>query len=348
MCSEHHLHCYLPAGGRSANHRLMKSATGDRLDTLQQRHIITSVSRSMSQPILNIYITLFSKLVLRLLIAVSMTIGLTDCQQSGASSNESSSGHGVSVVQQGGSQSSSGTLTSSDWTDLEIAKAIYTDQRVPADFYRIDVPDDAFYTTYQLKNTDLVAVTDRVGMPVYELSTDDFSQALQWVETAAAYRPINKQLVDSTETDLYFQFSRVDLTNPQFIDLYRVFKSSALDRSGVDRSDPGSFQGTITLQSLTTQQVKTINEYLWTFSFANNFGTVVLQSNIEESDAEYIHSIVEARLDVAISGGCDTINIVEIYYYVDKANGDIRKDETFIRDFQAQRNQYGFEICNAG
>lgn len=280
------------------------------------------------------------------ILALSLVMALTACQQGGGDKNMSSQRQPISVTQQDASPDELASTSLSNWSDRDIAEAIYTDQRTPEDFYQLKVAGDAYYTTYQLKNTDLLAPADRDGMPVYELSTDDFSQALQWVETAAQNRPVYKQLVDSTETDLYFQFSRVDLTNPQFVDNYRVFKSSALDRSGVDITNPGAFQGTITKDPLSTALVKTIDEYLWTFSYANNYGTAVLQSTVTEYNNAFTHTIMEARLEPAFDGGCDTITVVTITNNVDKTTGNINRQEEPIRTLYAQRDQYGFQLCS--
>jgi hypothetical protein len=275
-----------------------------------------------------------------------MMLALTACQQGGGEGTDTAS-QGVTLVQQQTSQTDTTDGDIANWSDLDIAEAIYTDQRTPEDFYQVKVPDDAFYTTYQLKNTDLVAAADRDGMPVYELSTDDFSQALQWVETAAQNRPVYKQLVDTTETDLYYQFTRVDLANPQYIDNYRVFKSNVMDRSGVDITNPDSFQGTITQNPVSAARVKTIDEYLWTFSYANNYGTAILQSTVTEYSGTFAHTMFEARLAPAFDGSCDTITVVAMTYSVDKMTGDIDKEEDQIRTLYAQRDQYGFKLCSA-
>jgi hypothetical protein len=244
-------------------------------------------------------------------------------------------------------------LNTSETTDYKIAEGLYTDQRVPDDFYHNELPDDnVFYVTYHIKNTDLVPTYDRPGMAVYELSTDDYSQALNWSETAAAFRPVYKPLVDSSETGLYFQFTRVDPDNPLFIDLVRVFKSSALDRSGVDRTNPDEhYQGKINLDMLSMKFSKTVDEYIWTFSFDNNYGTLVIASNISDYESEYVHIIREARLADGTEDTCDTISIHNLVYDIDKSTGKIYKEDNFIRKFYAKRidngYSYGYELCTS-
>ncbi|MGD8886215.1 MAG: hypothetical protein PVF34_11355 [Gammaproteobacteria bacterium] len=280
-----------------------------------------------------------------LIIGLGVALMLGGCQQGGGNADTSSTqSQGVSVIQQDAGQT---TVTGiSTWSDADIAQAVYTDRRVPEDFYQLDSSDDAFYTTYQLKNTDLVAPADRDGLPVYELSTNDFSEALQWTETAAGHRPVYKQLVDTTETDLYFEFTRVDLNNPQFVDRYRVLKRSVVNRDGVDLSHPDNYHGTVTAVSASAELVKTLDEYFWTFSAANNYGIAVLESTIAENTDAFSHAMVEARLQPAFDGSCDTITVVNVTYSTDKASGDIYTMENVIHTVYAQRNAYGFELCS--
>jgi hypothetical protein len=243
---------------------------------------------------------------------------------------------------------SESAATVTEDVNYAIAVALYTDQWIPDDFYHNEMLDDtAFYVTYHVKNTDLVPVYDRTGMAVYELSTDDYSQALDWANTAAVYRPVYKSIVDHTETDLYFQFFRVDAANRLIVDLVRVFKRRALDRTGVDRTKPEeSYQGTIKPDVLSPDFTKTVDEYLWSFTIANNYGTFIISSEITEYVSAYIHSLLEARLEWESEDTCDRISIYELVYQIDKDTGDIHKEEHFVRQFFARRADVGYEICH--
>jgi len=240
-----------------------------------------------------------------------------------------------------------GTINDNDNPDYVIAVALYTDQRIPKDFYHNEPPDDnAFYITYHVKNSDLVPISDRTGMATYELSTNDYSQALDWAETAAALRPVYRPVIDYTETDLYFQFTRVDINYPLLVELERVLKSSVVDRSGVDLTKPDEpFQGTINLDVLSADVAKQVIEYLWTFSLANNYGTLITKSETADYSSVYVHTLQEARLDMYTGDSCDTISIYNINYKIDKTTGEINKEEHFLRKFQARRTDSGYEIC---
>lgn len=90
------------------------------------------------------------------------------------------------------------------------------------------------YTLYHVKDPSIS----------YELCTDDYQQALAWESADNDSRSANGYYVESYESDRYFEFIRElsfpdgignigDLTSPGFA---RVFKSSYVNRDGVDRN----------------------------------------------------------------------------------------------------------------
>ena len=223
--------------------------------------------------------------------------------------------------------------------------ALYNNVRTPDGFYHEDVPHDGFYTISHVKNTDLLQPVDRSGMAVYELSTDDFSQALDWSETAAGYQAGYKSLVDNTQTDFYLQFTRVDPVAPDLVHLSRVFKQSVLDRSGVDRNADGAYQGRVELAALNSNRLKTLMEYLWVFSFSNNYGNAVLGSSITEYAEEYRHTLREAKLIIGTGGDCDRIDVYETLYETDKATGMIWKTKRLADSFLASNDGGALSVC---
>lgn len=227
--------------------------------------------------------------------------------------------------------------------DLAIAQAVYFDERIPAGFYTEANPDDAYYVTSHVKNTDILPLVDRAGQPVYELASDDFSESMAWSEQSAGYQATYKQLVDNSETSLYHQFTRVDPNSPQVIYLNRVLKASVLDRNGVD----DNYKGRITLGTVTASDIKLIVEYLWTFTMDNNYGNAVLSSLSSETDDEFVQVLQQAKLTAGIDGACDSIEVYESRYSVSKASGFIWKDKVVQRVISTKRTGESLEICQA-
>ncbi len=231
-------------------------------------------------------------------------------------------------------------------SDIAIASALYLDRRTPDGFYQEDYPDDLFTSLSHVKNTTILAPGDRAGLSVYELSSNDFVEAMSWDEQATAYQPLYSQLVDTIETDLYYQFTRVNPDLPEFIDISRVFKASAIDRSGVDRSDEeAEYQGKITLAVITAIDIKRVVEYLWTFSFSNNYSNAVLESYTTETENDFVHIMKQAKINFSHSEDCDTVEINEVRYAVAKDSGLIWRDKVLLRSFLAKRNGSLVEVC---
>ncbi len=230
--------------------------------------------------------------------------------------------------------------------DLLTAKALYFDKRTPDGFYREESSSDLFASISHVKNIGILPLDNRFGLSVYELSSDDFVEAMTWDEQATVYQPLYSQLVANSETDLYYQFTRVNPDLPEFVDISRVFKANTINRSGVDRSDEdGEYQGKITLTDITVADVKQVVEYLWVFSFSNNYSNAVLESYTSETADEFIHILKQAKINFSYDGSCDEIELYEIRYSIAKESGLIWRDKVLMNTFSAKRNGISVEIC---
>ena len=226
-------------------------------------------------------------------------------------------------------------------TDMDIASAVYYDQRTPDGFYQEPTQSGVFSTIAQLRNIDLLPLASRSGVTATELASNDFTEALNWSDTAASIQAAAYQLVDNSETELYFQFTRVNPSSPDFVQLHRVFKADVLDRSGA--SD--SYLGQITAATLSAATVKQVVEYLWAFTSDNNYGNAVLTSDTRETDTAFVHVMQQATLYASNNTNCDTIELNEVTYTVSKATGFIVKDKQLTRIITARRDGGYLEIC---
>ncbi len=238
--------------------------------------------------------------------------------------------------------SNSNIAATGEMRDVDIAAALYFDKRTPEHFYRESIDDALYVSVGHIKSTDLVVAANRGDMPVYELSTDSADEALSWSEQAANNQPGYRQLVDSSETFLYYQFTRVDPANPQLVEYKRVFKASVLDRQGASET----YVGRITFPTITVDQVGQIMEYLWLFSNENNYGNAVLTSASFDRDEAWVHEMRVARLYPSYSGGCDTIEVYLNRYTVARDSGLIRKQSVLSRIISAKRDGAGVKLCN--
>ena len=230
--------------------------------------------------------------------------------------------------------------------DLLIAKALYFDKRIPDNFYNETSTDDLFSSISHVKNTGILPPNGRNGLSVYELSSDDFVEAMAWDEQATAYQPLYSQLVDNSETKLYYQFTRVNPDLPEFKDISRVFKADMLDRRGVNRNEEdGEYQGKITLTDMTAVDIKQLVEYLWMFSYSNNYSNAVLESYTSETADEFIHTMKQAEINFSYDGSCDEIELYEIRYSINKESGLIWKDKQLLNTFNTKRSGISVEVC---
>ncbi|VAW53049.1 hypothetical protein MNBD_GAMMA06-1924 [hydrothermal vent metagenome] len=230
--------------------------------------------------------------------------------------------------------------------ELVIANALYSDIRTPEGFYKEDFQGDTFYSISHVKNISLLPTADRVGLPVHELASDDFAEAMTWSDKAAEFQQSYEQLAGNTETMMYFQFTRFDPALPQFINLHRVFKASVLDRNGVDRNDENTaYKGRITLPDLSAENVKLIVEYLWTFTLNNNYSNAVLESYTIESESEFTHIMKQAQLSFNNNGGCDDVEVYEVRYRISRDSGFIWKEKVLTDTFAVKRAGSYLEIC---
>jgi hypothetical protein len=230
--------------------------------------------------------------------------------------------------------------------DLLTAKALYFDKRTPDDFYHEESSSELFASISHVKNIGILPLDNRSGLSVYELSSDDFVEAMTWDEQATVYQPLYSQLVANSETDLYYQFTRVNPDLPEFVDISRVFKAGTLNRAGVDRSDEdGEYQGKIMLTDMTAADVKQVVEYLWMFSFSNNYSNAVLESYTNETVDEFIHTLKQAKINFSYDGSCDEIELYEIRYSIAKESGLIWRDKVLMNTFSAKRDGISVEIC---
>jgi hypothetical protein len=229
-------------------------------------------------------------------------------------------------------------------TDLEIAKTIYSGTpRTPAGFYVDPAPKDEFVATEHLKNSD---IEDQSG-PQHELCTNDWNEALSWSEEHAHDAQPYSDLVETNDETRFFEFGRTRASDPEFYVRQRVFKCSYVDRTAVDLRAREGAAGLLNLRPLTAAELKTLSEYLWTFTEYNNFGSAVLESSGSSGSNSFSHSLLIASLvRDGVSSGCDRIDVMDWKHIVDSSTGALTLNVETVLSFGAREGSGVVELCS--
>jgi len=239
----------------------------------------------------------------------------------------------------GGNQSNPTQPTASNNEDQIIFDRLNRDIRTPEGFYQEDQPDDAFYSIGHIKNTMLSSAASYS----YDLCSYDNQQAYDWVVTASSRQASGAAVIATQETMLYFEFMRNDTNNNNVRYLDRVFKCSFIDRSPLTDS---RLQGVINLRPVDADNARTLVEYLWIFSYANNWGNTILSSTTSDGGDNWQQTLREAHWLPANEQPCGQINIVETRYQVNKISGEILRQEFPVRGIAASWGAQGFRPCD--
>jgi hypothetical protein len=235
-----------------------------------------------------------------------------------------------------------------DQSDLDIARSVFGEKsRTPNGFYNDAKPSGYQYvSTTQLKNDDVdPAVTD--PMPVHELCTDDWNEALQWSEISAQQQSTYADLVDTTSTDeRFFEFGRVRQGEPQFYLRERVFRCGYLNRDAANLRLPEGKAGQFNERPMTSAELKNLSEYLWQFTPYNNFGHAVLKSAGAATSIELSHTLYIANLTHSgVSAACDRIDVIAWRHRLNSTTGSLQLELEYLWNFGARQSSGVAELC---
>lgn len=228
-------------------------------------------------------------------------------------------------------------------SNFEIADLLYTDrQRTPAGFGSDTTePSQGYAATMHLKNVD----APTPSAPYYELCTDDWNEALAWTDQAASRSSVYGDLVETNTTDRYFEFGRVSRTAHDSVTRLRVFRCEYLDRSGADVRATG-YAGEFNKAAPAAGDLRSLVEYLWTFTAYNNFGNVVLKSEGSARASGLDHSLTMAKLTRGASGSCDDVEVFVWRHTFDATTGVLSTDMHSASHFRARQVGAQTEVCS--
>lgn len=215
------------------------------------------------------------------------------------------------------------------------AERIYRNKRFPVDFTFPESWDtDTSSITKHAMTTDVSLFAKLLEIPVFELSTDNWQEAIAWSEEAAQKLPVYYGLVDLRENDMYFDLIRMNPDLPEVAYHSLIFKNSFIDRSGVDLDNPGAHRGYISINFVSEAVIDSVVEHLYLSSTHNQYGYAVIEEGTEELAEEYRHTMIEAEL-VSGSGSCDTIRVFEVTHRISKITGEMTVETRDLYDFKA-------------
>jgi hypothetical protein len=180
------------------------------------------------------------------------------------------------------------------------------------------------------------------GAARHELCTDDPDQARDWSNTVSGSA---EALVGQSATDRYFEFQRVRNSMPVVNVRARVFRCAYLDRSGVNLADVQGPAGRLNLRPVDAAALRTLGEYLWTFSTYNNADHAVLASRDAQQNGSLEHEIVMAQLIRTGAGGCDRVSVSTLRHRVDLATGALVREWVPLWEFGARQDLAGVSTC---
>lgn len=203
-------------------------------------------------------------------------------------------------------------------------------------------------TTSHLKSTHMDAAgavsTATAG---YELSTDDWNQALEWSEQATRMASYG-DLVATNAEPRFFEFVRVPRATRTVLVRQRVFKCAYLDRGAADMQSLSGEGGQLNRQPLTLVDVRELAEYLWHFTLYNNFGSAVLVSSGDSPGGALAHALTIENLERASSPAtCDRIDVLRWTHTVDPATGAITRTLATLASLYARESDGLATLCAA-
>jgi hypothetical protein len=222
---------------------------------------------------------------------------------------------------------------SSQITDDNVLKAVYSSYKVPYEFHTEDFTGGSPY----YENTVSIHSSTVLWPRWIELSTNDRNQAFAWSESSCAFSTPYLTFQAERETEKYFEFRRIWPDHPSFIILSRVHKTSYLDRSMFDRMNPGDTLGSFRETLVDSIEVKELIEYLWYIENYNLGGAKVLCSYVINQNDYFEYIMFHTGVSYGDYGLYDSINIMRSNFKIAKASGIITHKSQMIRWIKGQK-----------
>lgn len=212
--------------------------------------------------------------------------------------------------------------------DNEFLKLAYDKNYInPIGFYADPtLPTDNVY----YMNTMSVSPQNNRSSTWIELSTNDKSEATEWLSLTLENSNSDYAIIDESENEKYFEF-RCKETTHSYITRFRVHKTSYY-QSVFDRRQPwhhinetlyGTYNG-----AASKEKVKECIEYLWSQSTFANLNHKVYSSTINETNDYFEVHILSLSMTYGDWGLKDMLSVCDNYIRFYKSNKSISFKQT--------------------
>lgn len=194
----------------------------------------------------------------------------------------------------------------------EIYARLIRDERFPADFYVEPQNDSDFFIRIQhLSNHDLADFTVSFRYP---LCASNHSNAFDKANRTAVAKNASLQSSD-LQHDYYYEFSWLSASN--LLNIQRIYRCETF-RVDTDNT----YQRTYQVAVFDTKAFQRFIEYQWYFSFNNNYGNVVIESAVEQTE-DGLTAVKITSAHLTSLADCDEISMRENYFSIDPVTREI-------------------------
>lgn len=201
------------------------------------------------------------------------------------------------------------------------------------------VYDGTYEATYY-EYTSRIPEKRGSGFKGGKVCTNDINKAILWSQISKFYG--GGDVLDTSETEKYFELRIRWRPNPESITRYRVHKCSYVDFSNYDGDKFLYRHGTNTLSNDTMgififkpsnlESVKELIEYLWYINNWNLEGRKVVKSSIRDIGKFFQYTIYETSITFGDWGMHDVIYLNRKDIFINKKNGLMIGYKYFIKE----------------
>lgn len=200
---------------------------------------------------------------------------------------------------------------------------------------------DGFYYEKKLngyvyyENTVSIKPTNERENIWIELNTNDKEQAKTWSDLSNEYSSVDREIIEESETDKYFEITRVNIHNKNDTLLSRVHRTEyfvSLYNRFTNIDTIGVYNG-----ELTSNNIKELIEYLWSCGTLSIYDKVV-ESATTDKGGIFEHNIQSIETIHGDFGIYDMIYVYDNKFELDKTSKILTIKRELIKKIEGNYN----------